>query len=204
MTSSRYNNLGWFARHEKLYELGTILLATLRRRAAQAVGTNSRMKVLDIACGTGALSYELAKLKHEVTGIDLDTNMLQQAARKSTPGLEPVFVHGDASTLPFGEKSFHAATIAFAMHDVPHEVGVMLLKEARRVLAPNGQITIIDYNEPRKNFLARILYLVAKLYESPNYSLFIKRGLDKYLEEADLVVSKRFTIFGAVQVVTCR
>jgi ubiquinone/menaquinone biosynthesis C-methylase UbiE len=130
--------------------------------------------------------------------------MLQQAARKSTPALEPAFVLGDATKLPFGENGFHAATIAFAMHDVPHEIGVMLLKEARRVLIPGGQITIIDYNEPGKHFFARILYLIANLYESPNYSFFIKRGLDQYLEEANLVVSSRFTIFGGVQVVSCR
>ncbi len=203
MAADRYNNLGWFARHEKLYELGIILLATLRRRAARAVGAKGGMNVLDIACGTGALSFELAKLGHEVTGIDLDQNMLQQAVRKSKPGLALSFVHGDASNLPFGENSFHAATFAFAMHDVPHEIGVLLLKEARRVLAPGGLITIIDYNEPKKNFFARILYLVAILYESPNYSLFVKRGLDKYVEEAGLVVSGRFSIFGGVQVVSC-
>ena len=162
------------------------------------------MKVLDIACGTGALSLELAKLGHEVTGVDLDQEMLKHATKKTKPGLRISFVHGDASKLTFEDHSFHAVTIAFAMHDVPYEIGVLFLKEARRMLAPDGEITIIDYNEPKKNFLARILYLIAILYESPNYALFVKRGLDKYLDDNDLVVIRRFTIFGGIQVVTCR
>ena len=203
MKAGRYNNLGWFARHPKLYELGLVLLATLRRQAARAVGTHNR-KVLDIACGTGGLAYELAKIKHEVTGIDLDGDMLKQAARKTDPNLDLCFVHGDAIKLPFADHSYDAATMAFAMHDVPYEIGVLILRESRRVLAPLGEITIIDYNEPKKNLLAGVLFLVASLYESPNYSLFVKRGLDEYLQAADLVVRRRFTIFGAVQVVTCR
>ena len=202
MKAGRYKNLGWFARHPKWYELGLVLLATLRREAARSVGTHNR-KVLDIACGTGGLSYELVKLQHEVTGIDLDGDMLKQAARKTDPNLDLCFVHGDAIKLPFADHSYDAATMAFAMHDVPYEIGVLILRESRRVLAPQGEITIIDYNEPKKNLLAGVLFLVASLYESPNYSLFVKRGLDEYLQAADMVVRRRFTIFGAVQVVTC-
>ena len=85
MPGLRYNNLGWFAKHPKIYELGTVLLGTLRRQAAEAVGIDKRMKVLDIACGTGALSRELAKLGHAVTGIDLDREMLNHAVKNTRP-----------------------------------------------------------------------------------------------------------------------
>jgi ubiquinone/menaquinone biosynthesis C-methylase UbiE len=204
MADSRYHNLGWFARHPKLYEIGTRLLSTLRRQAAEAVGLETGMKVLDVACGTGALSYELAKLGYEVTGIDLDGEMLRHLTRKIRPGLRLSFVHADALHLPFDENSFQAVTISFSMHDIPYEIALMLLKESKRVLMPNGEITIIDYNEPQKNILARMLYYVAILYESPNYKLFVKSGLDKYFSDADLVGIRRFTIFGCVQVVTCK
>jgi ubiquinone/menaquinone biosynthesis C-methylase UbiE len=204
MADKRYHNLGWFALHPKLYEIGTMLLSTLRRQAAEAVGIDKGMKILDIACGTGALSYELANLGYEVTGIDLDNDMLKHATKKIRPDLRLSFVHGDALHLAFEDNSFHAVTISFSMHDVPYEMGVKLLKESKRVLAPNGEITIIDYNEPKKNFLARILYHVAILYESPNYALFVKRGLDKYFDDTHLIVTRRFTIFGGVQVVKCK
>ena len=204
MITGRYNNLGWFARHPRLYELGIVMLGTLRRQAARAVGPDGGMKVLDIACGTGGLSMELVRLKHEVTGIDLDPEMLYQASKKTRPGMEPSYIHGDASRLPFGDHCFDAATIAFAMHDVPYEIGVLFIKEAKRVLTSNGELTILDYNEPKKNIFAALLYPVAKLYESPNFSSFVKTGLDKYLEGANLVKSRRFTIFGGVQVVGCK
>jgi demethylmenaquinone methyltransferase/2-methoxy-6-polyprenyl-1,4-benzoquinol methylase len=204
MAGRRYNNLGWFAQHPKLYEIGTVLLATLRRQAAVAAGTEKSMRILDIACGTGALSFELAKLGHEVTGIDLDQEMLKHATKKIRPELRLSFVHGDASRMSFKDNSFQAVTIAFSMHDVPYDIGVLFLEESKRVLTADGEITIIDYNEPIKNFLARILYPIAIQYESPNYALFVKRGLDKYLEDTHLAVRRRFTIFGGVQVVTCK
>lgn len=204
MSGKRYHNLGWFARHPKLYELGVILLSTLRRQAAKAVGTENRVKVLDIACGTGALSFELAKLGHTVIGIDLDAEMLKQAVKKIPPGLPVSFVHGDALNLAFSTSSFEAATIAFAMHDVPFEIGVGFLQGSMRILVKGGCITIIDYNEPRRNLLARFLYFVAVMYESPNYRQFVKRGLSAYITAAGLSVTSRFTIFGGIQVVTCR
>lgn len=204
MAENRYNNLGWFAKHPKFYELGNVVLGTLRRQAAKAAGTKKNMKVLDVACGTGALSFELAKLGHEVTGIDLDAEMLSQAMKKTRPGQQVSFVHGDACKLTFENDHFDAVTIAFAMHDVPYEIGVKLLEESKRVLTPDGKITIIDYNEPRKNLLARILYPIAVLYESPNYTHFVRRGLGQYLTDAKLAVTRRFTIFGGVQVVSCQ
>lgn len=202
--AKRYHNLGWFARHPKLYELGIVLFSTLRKKAARAVGMHLPLRILDIACGTGGLSLELEKLGHEVVGLDLDFQMLAQAAAKCRSHSYLSLVHGDALNLPFPGGSFGAVTIAFGMHDVPPVLGVSFLRESSRVLVPGGNILILDYNEPRKNSLARLLSLVAVHYESPNYVDYLAKGLDDYLAEAGLVMTNRFTILGAVQVVVCR
>ena len=50
--------------------------------------------VLDLACGTGTLTYELAGRGYEMIGVDLSPDMLAQAAEKSVPDgvIPPMFL----------------------------------------------------------------------------------------------------------------
>ncbi len=50
--------------------------------------------VLDLACGTGSLTFELAQRGYEMIGVDLSPEMLSQAAEKSREGVEvePIFL----------------------------------------------------------------------------------------------------------------
>ena len=54
-------------------------------------------KILDLACGTGIPTLELAKRGYEVTGMDLHEEMLEVAKRKAKrEGLTIEFIQGDA------------------------------------------------------------------------------------------------------------
>jgi demethylmenaquinone methyltransferase/2-methoxy-6-polyprenyl-1,4-benzoquinol methylase len=200
---SRYNNLGWFGQHPRIYELGSMLISPIRRSATRAIPHSSRLRILDLACGTGANTYVLARVGHEVIGIDLDEEMLNWARKKNHDNLTVSFIQGDATNLEFDNGTFDCVTISFAMHDVPYEIGIKMLAEAKRVLIPSGEVIIIDYNEPDKHPIAKLLCFFARLYESPNFEKFIKIGLRRYLSDAGLTLSDRFTIHGAVQVVSC-
>src|SRR4051795_13349747 len=66
-------------------------------------------RVLDVACGTGAVTRLLVERVApggSVTGLDLSGPMLGVAAGR-VPGAS--FVAGDAASLPFGDASFEAA-----------------------------------------------------------------------------------------------
>src|ERR1700682_5941033 len=77
-----------------------------RRAAARACALTPGASALDVACGTGRLTEELARATGahgRVVGLDFSSRMLQEARRRR-PDLE--WVEGDALSLPFPRDSF--------------------------------------------------------------------------------------------------
>ncbi|AIF68934.1 hypothetical protein PAP_02530 [Palaeococcus pacificus DY20341] len=71
-------------------------------------------KILDLACGTGIPTLELAKRGYDVVGLDLHEEMLEIGKKKSQKlGLSVQFIQGDASKLDFREE-FDAITMFFS------------------------------------------------------------------------------------------
>src|ERR1700724_3082900 len=86
-----------------------------RRRAARATGLKPGGSALDVACGSGKLTAQLARIagpSGRVAGLDFSPQMLE-VARREHPGVE--FEDGDALNLPFDDATFDAATIAFGL-----------------------------------------------------------------------------------------
>jgi demethylmenaquinone methyltransferase / 2-methoxy-6-polyprenyl-1,4-benzoquinol methylase len=93
-----------------------------RRRAARETRLGPGGSALDVACGSGKLTAELAKIagpSGRVIGLDFSARMLD-IARDSYPALE--FIEGDALKLPFEDGSFDAATIAFGLRNLADQV----------------------------------------------------------------------------------
>ena len=102
-------------------------------------------KVLDVGVGTGAqLPYYGKHL--EITGIDLSPEMLKRAhkrvARYQLSNIREL-VECDATKTHFAPQSFDVISAAFVMSVVPSPQAV--LKEIDRVLAPNGDIFILNH-----------------------------------------------------------
>lgn len=102
--------------------------------------------VIDIACGTGQLCFELKINKScRVVGIDLSLRMLE-FAKKSNPFEDISFMHLDAAELSgIEDSSFDYATILFLMHELNSDKRLVILKEALRVA---DKIIIIDQGVP--------------------------------------------------------
>jgi len=65
---------------------------------------NKLLKIIDIGCGTGRHSIELAKRGYKVTGIDLSESQLERAKEKTkAQNLQIDFQKHDARNLPFKE-----------------------------------------------------------------------------------------------------
>ncbi len=96
-------------------------------------------RILDIGCGTGNFSIELARLGARVTGIDISESMLAKARRKAeAAGLAIEFIHADAMKLPFADNTFARIVSVTALEFAPDLKAV--LAEAYRVLDLNGRM----------------------------------------------------------------
>ena len=94
-----------------------------RRRAARETGLRPGGSALDVACGSGKLTAQLARIAGaggRVVGLDFSARMLD-VARRDHPDI--TFVEGDALNLPFDDSSFDAATIAFGLRNLADPVG---------------------------------------------------------------------------------
>lgn len=192
---SYYNNQ-FFGRWAWLYDFEKYFLFPLRKKAAKFLDVKSPSKILDVATGTGALAFELAKLGNDVIGIDLSPEMLSQAKKKLSPHLKLKFQVANGTKLPFNDESFDATTISWGIHDMPYEIGVKVLKEMKRVTKKNGKIMIIDYVNSKKNYPAKITQFLINLYETKNYKSFVTKGMETYISEAGLKITKETNYLG--------
>lgn len=93
-----------------------------RRRAARETRLRPGGSALDVACGSGKLTAELAKIagpSGRIVGLDFSDGMLA-IARRAHPSLE--LLQGDALNLPFDDGTFDAATIAFGLRNLADPV----------------------------------------------------------------------------------
>jgi len=116
-------------------------------------------RVLDLGCGTGALTLRLAKSGYEVTGVDISTEMLAELGRRAKK-LNVGLVEADLFSLPFSEASFDAAVSRWVLpHFSDWNVAV---QQVSRILRPGGVFVFdfpsrehIDHAEHRESLLSK-------------------------------------------------
>ena len=117
-------------------------------RELEPVMSRPGAMALDLCCGTGdlALALRAAFPGARVVGLDFSIQMLVRAADKSREGRALPFVQSDASSVPFGDASFDAVTIAFGLRNLASvEAG---LAEIRRLLKPGGRAVVLEFSRP--------------------------------------------------------
>jgi len=148
-----------FATIAPRYDLITRLLsygqdARWKRRVADIVRAEApRGRLLDLACGTGDIALSLADGSRQVVGLDLTTEMLTLARRRSAM---PAWIAGDMTRLPFATASFDAVTTSYGLRNVPSLDAA--LDEIARVLRPGGLFVSLDFNKPESR-VVRGVYL---------------------------------------------
>lgn len=102
-----------------------------------------KLDVLDVGCGTGEISLLMARMGHNVTGIDISEKMMQQAVSKAREaGLAIDFRPGDAERTGFADGSFDVVICRFLLWTLPDPQAA--LHEWHRILKSGGKVLVID------------------------------------------------------------
>jgi demethylmenaquinone methyltransferase/2-methoxy-6-polyprenyl-1,4-benzoquinol methylase len=137
--------------------LNTLMSAGLhhrwRERAADRAELAPGDSALDVCCGTGDLTIELARRVApggNVVGCDFSEPMLDLAREKAQGrGVEGArFEWADALNLPYDAGRFDAVTVGFGVRNFADlDRG---LREMARVLRPGGRLVVLEFTSPRR------------------------------------------------------
>lgn len=196
-------NVNHFRSISPWYDLIEIFVFPLRNKVACKV-RKQNSKIIEFACGTGSQSIAFAKKGHSVVGIDLSPDMLSRAKKKVKPEYKIKLIHGDAVKVEYPDSLFDVSCVSFALHDMPEKIGLMILKEMKRVTKKGGQIIIVEPNRPGSRLIAWLGYNTANIWESKYFKSFMKIGLDYYLKKAKLIpLSKETFLLSNIQIIEC-
>lgn len=128
-------------------------LAHLHRRVRELF---AGQRVLEIACGTGYWSADIAATAEQVVATDLSTAMLAMAQARNLPADKVTFALADAFALD-DMGLFNSSFAGFWWSHVGREKQMAFLTQLRSRLAPQSQVVFIDniYVEGRSTPIAR-------------------------------------------------
>ena len=135
---------------------------TWRRRLLAKIEFSQSKRVLDLACGTGLVTFELvhsARGRSMVVGLDPSKSMLRIVIRKKRAmGSKnaPEFVRATGEFLPFRNQTFEYVTVGLALRNFGDRAAVF--GESNRVLVYRGRFLSVDFVLPEEQLL-RSLYL---------------------------------------------
>lgn len=122
------------------------------------------VRLLDVACGTGNSAIPAARAGAKVTGLDIATNLLEQATKRAAAEkLDIQFQEGDAEELPYPDRSFDVIVSMFGAMFAPRPERVAA--EFLRVCRPGGMIAMANWTS--QGFVAKSFQVTAKLVPPP-------------------------------------
>jgi len=121
--------------------------AAIRAAYLGALGDIAGQRVLDVGCGTGVVTRELARRvgpSGQVTGVDPSPVFVEVAERlRAEHALDNLtFAVQDGRALPFADGAFDLTTAVTVLCHVPERADV--LRELARVTRPGGTVLIVD------------------------------------------------------------
>lgn len=159
--------------------------AQLRERLSATTGA----RVLDLGCGAGHVSFQVASLAGEVVAYDLSQQMLDvvasAAAERSLDNIRTE--QGIAESLPFEDGAFDFVFSRYSAHHW-RDVG-QALREVRRVLKPGGVACFIDVAAPGLPLLDTHLQAVEVLRDTSHVRDYSPSEWTRLVGEAGLAVT---------------
>ncbi len=152
------------------------------KKVKKQLGDIQGKNILSIACGTGTLEINLARLNSnaKIVGFDLSQEMLRIAQEKIGDLKNIQFSEGNVENLPFPDQSFDKIVCVHAFHHFSDSEKA--LKEMQRVLVANGTLLIFD--AVKETFLGKLFIFIVENFIEPGVKHFSKEEWMKLLQES--------------------
>ncbi len=141
---------------------------------------NNNQTVLDVACGTGSLTFLIAAKAQHVVGIDKSAAMISIANKTKKKQLikNVEFLQADATkTFPFKQNEFDTVLISMGLHQFPSASGCLVLQEMKNIAS---EVIILDYAVPLPDnwdgLIVRIFEILGGPKHYTNFKSYIKNG----------------------------
>jgi ubiquinone/menaquinone biosynthesis C-methylase UbiE len=173
------------------YVVGFLTLGreqTMRRMTVDLAQLQPGESVLDVGCGTGALT-RLAKARvgesGRVYGIDAAPQMIAVARHKAARNnLAIDFQVGLIEQLAFPDDSFDVVLSSLMMHHLPEELKRQGLAEIARVLKPGGRLLVLDFQ--RRQTQSNQSWIRRHVQQRGSHAFFahfLHAGLERGIED---------------------
>lgn len=152
---------GWRASN---YDAGTEFEAEHHLEAIRRANIQEGQRVLEVACGTGRATVDLAEVvgkSGRLDALDLTEAMLDKARAKVENRSLSNRVHfkqGTARELPYPDTTFDVLYNGYMFDLIPLDGFTHILTEFRRVLKPGGKMVLVNMSKPdsSKTFYERV------------------------------------------------
>jgi demethylmenaquinone methyltransferase/2-methoxy-6-polyprenyl-1,4-benzoquinol methylase len=166
--TKRYYNQQVFAEIAPKYDFITRALSfgrdtSWKRDLVASLPSCESPLCLDLACGTGGITFLLARKypRGLIVGLDITEPMLERARQRNTFG-NVRFLNQDMGGLEFPAGTVDIVTGGYALRNAPDlEVTV---QEIHRVLKPHGMAAFLDFSKPGGRFAQRLEYWILKVW----------------------------------------
>ncbi|MEO7736113.1 MAG: class I SAM-dependent methyltransferase [Kofleriaceae bacterium] len=211
---------GYFSDHSaEVYELGVELLFrgtadVMRRqivppvtRFVRAAGGAERVRLLDVACGTGRTLHQLAQAHPALRlyGVDLSPSYVRLARKRLAHVAEVALAVENAEALPFADATFDVATSVYLFHELPRNTRRNVVRELFRVVRPGGLVVLEDSAQLVESAeIATALRSFPGEFHEPFYADYLEDDLAQLLREVGFVVESSEPQFVAKVVVARR
>ena len=123
--------------------------------------------ILDVGCGTGALSSVLAGLGYSVTGVDPVKGMIRIAKKKAKQQSINYVIGNVLNGLKMADKSFDVSLASYVAHGLKKQDRIVMYEEMKRVT--KDKVLFFEYSQNRNIGIDIIEFL-----EGGNYFSYIK------------------------------
>ena len=151
-------------------------------RRVKMIGAHLKpgMTILELGCGAGYFTKELARSGAEIMAVDLSADLLE-IAKANCPASNVRYEFQDACALTYSNATFDSVVGSSILHHLEVEPA---MREIRRVLKPGGTIYFTEPNmlNPQIAIQKNVPWIKRWLGDTPAETAFFRRSLRRLLE----------------------